>query len=62
MVKSSPVARQGAQLPVDPHQLAELLAHERAAVYTELKLDLLQRTVAEEAVRQVIASRYGRVT
>ncbi|MEK6326449.1 MAG: hypothetical protein AABM66_02840 [Actinomycetota bacterium] len=62
MAKSSPAARQGAlaaQLPVDPHQLASLLAHERAAVYAELELNPLHRAAAEEAVREVIAGRHG---
>jgi hypothetical protein len=58
MRKSSPAARQGAQLPVDPHHLAELLAHERAAAYAELGLDLLQRAAAEDATRAVLRGRY----
>ena len=57
MAKTSPTARQGAQLP-DPLQLAELLAHERAAVYAELGLDLLERAAAEDATRAVLRGRY----
>jgi hypothetical protein len=49
-----------AALPLDPHRLADLLAHERAAGYAELELNLLQRAAAEEAVREVIAGRYRR--
>ena len=45
-------------LPLDPHQVARLLAHERSTLYRELKLHPLQIAAAEEAVRQVIAGHY----
>jgi hypothetical protein len=61
MPKGSPATRQwalAAQRAVDPHHLAELLAHERAALYADLGLDLLQRAAAEDAVRAMISRRY----
>jgi hypothetical protein len=48
------------RLPLDPAELAELLAPERAVVYAELRLDAQQRAAAEEAVRQVLVGRYAR--
>jgi hypothetical protein len=45
-------------LPLDPNEVARLLAHERSALYRELKLHPLQIAAAEEAVRQVIAGHY----
>jgi hypothetical protein len=46
------------ELPLDPRQLAELLAHERGRLYAELELDDAQRQAAEAAVRRIIAGTY----
>jgi hypothetical protein len=44
---------------LDVHELADLLAHERARLYDELGLDFCQRQAAEDAVRLVLADEYG---
>jgi hypothetical protein len=46
------------QLPLDVGHLANLLAHQRAALYSELDLDPEQRAAAEEGVRAAIRRRY----
>ena len=50
----------GGALPLDPVQMAEVPILERAKVYDALCLDFPQRQAVEEAVRLVIAKRYGR--
>ena len=45
-----------AGLPLDPVELAKVPIFERAKLYAELDLDPIQRQVAEEAVRLIIAS------
>jgi hypothetical protein len=47
-------------LPLDPFELAALPAPERGKLYGELKLDPVQVAVSEDAVRLVIARKYGR--
>jgi hypothetical protein len=47
-------------LPLDPNEVARLLAHERASLYRELQLDPLQVASIEQAVRLVIAGTYMR--
>ena len=50
----------GGGLPVDPREVAKLLAYERAALYSELDLSWQQREAVEAAVRLVIRREYGR--
>ncbi len=52
--------RIAAELPIDPEAAAKLTTPERGRLYDQLALDLLQRQAAEEAIRLVIAKRYGR--
>jgi hypothetical protein len=47
-------------LPLDPNEVARLLALERAALDRELQLDPLQVASIEQAVRLVIAGTYMR--
>ena len=47
-------------LPLDPHELAQVPILERAKLYAELDLNPIQRQVAEEAVRLIIAGEYLR--
>ena len=49
-----------AGLPLDPVELAKVPIFERAKLYAELDLDPIQRQVAEEAVRLIIAGEYLR--
>lgn len=49
-----------AGLPLDPREVAELLAHERAALYRDLELCPLQIAAIEDAVRRVVAGTYLR--
>jgi hypothetical protein len=49
-------------LPVDPREVAKLLAPERGALYRDLNLDPLQVAAAEEAVRAVLRGSYGRAS
>jgi hypothetical protein len=51
---------QGVRLPLRPQELAQRRAPERGAIYDALRLHPLERIAAEEAVRAVIAGRYGR--
>ncbi len=48
------------ELPLDPRQVAELPILERAKLYADLDLAPEQREAAEEAVRLIVARRYGR--
>jgi hypothetical protein len=64
MTKKASGAR-GAQITVDgfrldPFELAKLLTPDRGAHYAALGLSPPQISAAEEAVRAVIAGRYGR--
>ena len=54
-----PLATGDLPLPFDPHELAELTTPERGRLYAEIGLDVLQRDVAEEAVRLVLRRSYG---
>jgi hypothetical protein len=45
--------------PLDPEELAELTAPERARLYGELALDWAQRAEAEDAVRLSIGTERG---
>jgi hypothetical protein len=45
---------------LDPHELAKLSIFERRRLYDAIALDLIQRQVAEEAVRLVLADQYRR--
>lgn len=45
---------------LDPHELALLSITERGRLYAELDLAPLQIAAAEDAVRLVLARRYGR--
>jgi hypothetical protein len=54
--------RADAVLPIDPEAAAKLSTPERGELYRQLGLDALQIAAAEEAVRAVIAKRYGRTT
>lgn len=46
-------------LPLNPVELANLLAYERGRLYRELGLDVTQRQAAEEAVRRVRRHKYA---
>ncbi|MEK6271474.1 MAG: hypothetical protein AABM42_02350 [Actinomycetota bacterium] len=48
-------------LPLDPIEVSELLAHQRAELYRELGLDHFQIAAAEQAVRLLVAGRYRKV-
>jgi hypothetical protein len=47
-------------LPVDPVELVWLPIDARLRLYAELALDQSQREVVEQAIRLVVAKRYGR--
>jgi hypothetical protein len=59
-VKAVPtqLAPPAAKLPLNPEELAELSAHDRAQLYNLVVLDSFQRACAEEARRLVLAGRY----
>jgi hypothetical protein len=46
-------------LPLDPEEVARLLAHERRALYLDLNLCPAQTAAIEEAVRLVLAKKYS---
>jgi hypothetical protein len=46
-------------LPLNPHELARVPLDRRIRLYEEIGLDVWQREAAEQAVRLVIAKRYG---